>query len=78
MFLNSVNDVSEEDMKGCQEMVKMMETMVGDNWPKMAECLANAKSEDDADKCGEIMEKAAEELGEEMQQEMEKALEAEK
>ena len=44
----------------------MLKEMSGDGWPKVAECLAKAKSESDMEKCGE---KAGEAMTEELEKE---------
>ena len=44
----------------------MLKEMSGDGWPKVAECLAKAKSESEMEKCGE---KAGEAMIEELEKE---------
>ena len=57
---------SEDDLKACETGLEMLKEMSGDGWPKVAECLAKAKSESDMEKCGE---KAGEAMTEELEKE---------
>ena len=43
-----------EAMSDCTQMIAVIQKMAGDSWPKVSDCISNARTERDMEKCGEM------------------------